>query len=189
VLAFNAASKSKVDRHKSKDAAKTGRPQEFIAWAQSWRMTATQSMWVGTSRSVKTGVANSPIEVKMPDGIAQITGSMDGYFMERYIKDDVLEAECTTVPPQDEVLQAIESQRKLAGLLSEGGIATAKRLSAAKDFASAADAAIERMKAKKLAEANKPVKPEVVKPEAAEKPATAKKPRAKGAGKSGAKAA
>lgn len=184
VLAFNANSKSKVDRHKSKDAAKTGRPQEFIAWAQSWRMAVTQSLWVGTSRSVKNGVADHLQEVKLPDGIAQITGSMDGYFMERYVKDDVLKTECK---PVDEVLQAIESQKKFANLLTEGGLTVAKRLSGAKDFASAAQAAMEKFRAQKAAAAKAAeAKPETVKPDATVK--VIKPPVVKG-GKKAAKAA
>jgi hypothetical protein len=188
VLAFNANSKAKVDRHQSKDAAKTGRPQEFIAWAQSWRMSITQSLWVGTSRSVKNGVADHFQEVKLPDGIAQITGSMDGYFMEWYAKDEALETECIPIKPTDEVLQAIANQRKFADLLAEGGLTVAKRLSGAKDFATAAQAAMEKVRAQKAAAAAKAAeaKPEAVKPDATVK--VIKPPVVKG-GKKAAKAA
>lgn len=167
VLAFNSATKSKMDRHQSKDAAKTGRPQEFIAWAQSWRMAATQSLWVGTSRSVKNGTPVIHTEVKIPSEFAFITGSLDGYYMENFAANETLETECQRIPSNlDEMQAAIESQKRLASLLAEGGLTVAKTLSSTKDFAAAANAALERLRAKKAADAAKAaeVKPEVIKP-------------------------
>lgn len=206
VLAFNANKKSKVDRHQSKDAAKTGRPQEFIAWAQSWRMAVTQSLWVGTSRSVKTGVAATTkakisneepwaaydamlaqmLEFKVtnedwlihfqPKRLKVVVPQMD--YSEKTPNQDTWCADyCDTMeellerPIMEEiqvdvtVQTAIDSQKRLAGLLAEGGLTVAKTLSSTKDFAAAANAALERLLAKKAADAAKAeVKPEVVKP-------------------------
>lgn len=165
VLAFNANSKSKVDRHKSKDAAKTGRPQEFIAWAQSWRMAATQSLWVGTSRSVKVG---API-TKIPSAYTTLDyGCMEDYAMDGSASEIRCFHENQELLPTDEVLQAIESQKKFANLLAEGGLTVAKRLSGAKDFATAAQAAMEKVRAQKAAALAKAAetKPETAKPDA-----------------------
>lgn len=166
VLAFNANSKSKVDRHKSKDAAKTGLPQEFIAWAQSWRMAVTQSLWVGTSRSVKVGGVTS---VKIPSVYTAMDyGCMEDYAMDGSASEIRCYHENQELLPTDEVLQAIANQRKFADLLAEGGLTVAKRLSGAKDFATAAQAAMEKVRAQKAAAAAKAAeaKPEAVKPDA-----------------------
>lgn len=206
VLAFNANKKSKVDRHQSKDAAKTGRPQEFIAWAQSWRMAATQSLWVGTSRSVKNGVATTKVKISneepwtaYDDMLVQmlevkvanedwlthfqpklkIAAPQMGYIENSSNRDEWCADYCDTIaellerpimeeiPVDVSVQTAIESQKRLAGLLAEGGLTVAKTLSSTKDFAAAANAALERLRAKKAADAAKAaeVKPEVVKPE------------------------
>lgn len=165
VLAFNANSKSKVDRHKSKDAAKTGRPQDFIAWAQSWRMSATQSLWVGTSRSVKVGAKATKIESVYT---AMDYGCMEDYSMDGSASEIRCYHENQEIAPTDEVLQAIANQRKFADLLAEGGLTVAKRLSGAKDFATAAQAAMEKVRAQKAAALAKAAetKPETVKPDA-----------------------
>lgn len=207
VLAFNSATRSKVDRHQSKDAAKTGRPQEFIAWAQSWRMAATQSLWVGTSRSVKNGanptkvkISNEEpwaayddmlqqmLEVKVADqdwvthfqpNVSRIVAPQIGYVESNSIRDTWCADYCDTIaellerpiveeiPVNADVQIAIESQKRLASLLTEGGLTVAKTLSSTKDFAAAANAALERLLAKKAADAAKAAeaKPEVVKPE------------------------
>jgi len=225
VLAFNANKKSKVDRHQSKDAAKTGRPQEFIAWAQSWRMAATQSLWVGTSRSVKNGVAPTKVKISNEEPWAMYDEMLAQMLEVKVVNEDpcfvdycnnlsklritapkmdTVEGDvsdrdawcadyCDTMeellerPIMEEVVvddvvqSAIESQKRLAGLLAEGGLTVAKTLSSTKDFALAANAALERLQAKKLADANKAeeVKPLVVKPTVqVAKPKTGKAARA-----------
>jgi hypothetical protein len=221
VLAFNSAKKSKVDRHQSKDAAKTGRPQEFIAWAQSWRMAMTQSLWVGTSRSVKNGMAPTKIKVSNEEPwaayddmlvqmlevkptnedwlvyfqpkVPRVVAPQMGYVENNPIRDEWCAEYCDTIaellqrpiveeiPVDTSVQTAIESQKRLASLLAEGGLTVAKTLSSTKDFAAAANAALERLRAKKAADAAKAAeaKPETIKPEVkVSKPKTGKAARA-----------
>lgn len=164
VLAFNSSTKSKVDRHQSKDAAKTGRKQNFIAWTQAWRMEKTQSLWVGTSRSVKNGVAAT--KIKSPFNQMEY-GCMEDYSMDANCASEIRQFhENNMEDVADEIQIAIDSQKRLAGLLAEGGLTVAKKLSSTKDFAAAANAALKRLRAKKAADAAKEaeVKPEVVKP-------------------------
>lgn len=133
-----------VQRHKSKDAAQTGSNQEFITWAQAWRLQNTDTSFVGQSRSVaqyRTEVVIDPIVYTCTDFMCMDVGVMAD---ERHVH----KTEMPVVPViTDEVKRAIDAQKQMKLALTEGGVELAAEITKGKGLTDALLAMQNRRKA------------------------------------------
>ena len=133
-----------VNRHKSKDAAMTGSNQEFITWAQAWRLQNTDTAFIGQSRSVHKArfeVAIDPLVFTCADFMCMDMGYNTD---ERHVHQTEMPA---VVVITDEVKRAIDAQKQMRLALTEGGVELAAEITKGKGLADALLAMQNRRKA------------------------------------------
>lgn len=125
--------------------------QEFIAFAQAWRMKVAKNDYVGLSRSVHkagTGVMvdkRTKDGMEYPDYFRMDTGIGSGELDETWMSE-----QNNTIT--SEVQKAIDIQKRMKELLSTGGGLAINRLSAGKSMSDFA----QEMKNRQLAKEKKP---------------------------------
>ncbi len=122
----------------------TGSNQEFITWAQAWRLQNTDTAFIGQSRSVHKARFEAAIDPLVYTCADFMCMDMGYNADERHVHQTEMPA---VVVITDEVKRAIDAQKQMKLALTEGGVELAAEITKGKGLADALLAMQNRRKA------------------------------------------